>query len=249
MRKLLRQSALIASLLTAGVSAPTFAQDSNGVTQEASQAVKDMSDTLSKGTYAFEFTTFREYEKEGLVLHIAHHAQVVVKRPDRLSVDIDGDDGNVRITYDGSKLTLFNVTQNRYVEMPITGSLETMLRAASEKFGVDFPLADLLADNPGQAVLSGAVYGTKIDDVTIDGDECGHFYFAQPPGIEFELWTESGKEPVPRRVVVSYRSLPGQPQFLATLSGWQLNVDAPDSEFTAEVPADATKVEEGEQQQ
>jgi hypothetical protein len=208
-----------------------------------------MAETLAKGTYAFDFTTFREYEDDGLLLHIGHHASVVVRRPDKLSVDIDGDDGNIRITYDGSQLTVYNVTQNRYIEMPITGSIETMLRAAAEKFGVDFPLADFLADKPGQSFLSGAIYGTKVNEVTIDGQECGHYFFAQPPGIEFELWTESDKASVPRRLVVTYRSLPGQPQFLATFSDWQLNVDAPDSEFVAEIPADATKAEEQEEKQ
>ncbi|MFL5286035.1 MAG: DUF2092 domain-containing protein [Rhodopila sp.] len=75
-------------------------------------------------------------------------------RLDHLRIDINGDDGQSEIGYDGKTLTIYNMTAKRYGTMPITGSLETMLRTASAEMGTDFPLADLLADQPGQAFLN-----------------------------------------------------------------------------------------------
>jgi hypothetical protein len=53
--------------------------------------------------------------------------------------------------------------------MPITGSVEAMLRTPSERMGLDFPLADLLADEPGRSFLDGIVMATKVGEVTLDG--------------------------------------------------------------------------------
>ena len=37
-----------------------------------------------------------------------------------------------------------------------------------------------------------------------------------------QLWIAKGTEPLPRRVVVTYRNSPGEPQFRADLSDWKV---------------------------
>jgi len=174
---------------------------------------------------------------------------VTVHRLDHLRIDINGDDGQSEIGYDGKTLTIYNMTAKRYGTMPITGSLETMLRTASAEMGTDFPLADLLADQPGQAFLKGVITGIKVDDATIDGQTCNHFFFLQPPGIELELWSEANDRALPRRIAITYRSLPGEPQFLAEMSDWKLGLNPPNDVFVIKPPADATKVEAREKSQ
>ena len=220
---------------------PSLADDA--VDPEAKDAVNKMGKTLSSGAFSFQSNTIRQYEKDNLPLHIFHSAQVLVRRPDRLMVDISGDDGQGQIGYDGKTLTVFSVTANKYGQMPISGSIEMMFRAASERMGVDFPLADLLADQPGQAFLNGVVTGKKVGEANIDGQRCNHFFFLQPPGIELELWSEADDRALPRRIAITYRSIPGEPQFLAEMSNWKLGLNPPDDPFVVRVPASATKVE------
>jgi hypothetical protein len=234
---------LVAMLAGAIIAAtgPSLADDA--IDPQAKDAVTKMGKTLSTGAFSFQSNTVRQYEKDNLPLHILHSAQILVRRPDRLMVTMSGDDGQALIAYDGKTLTVYSVTANRYGQMPITGSIETMFRAASERMGVDFPLADLLADKPGQAFLNGVETGKKVGEASIDGQKCNHFFFLQPPGIELELWSEANEKALPRRIAITYRSIPGEPQFLAEMSNWKLGLNPPDSAFVVAIPAGAARVE------
>jgi len=67
----------------------------------------------------------------------------------------------------------------------------------------------------------------------------------QPPGIELELWLQKKDPAVPRRLIVVYNSLPGKPDFVAELSGWNFNVHPTDAEFSFTPPEGATQVQIG----
>ena len=108
----------------------------------------------------------------------------------------------------------------QYISLPVTGGIDKALDALEERTGTDFPLADLLSDNPAEAVASGVTSGGKVGTPTIDGVRCNHFFFDQAADdLELELWLEDNQQAVPRRFVVTYRSLPGRPIFIAELSG------------------------------
>jgi hypothetical protein len=233
--------ALLAGSVLAMATRPSLADDA--IDPEAKEAVAKMGKTLSTGAFSFRSYAIRQYEKDNLPLHIFHSAEVLVRRPDRLMVDINGDDGQAKIGYDGKTLTVYSATANKYGQMQISGSIETMFRVASERMGVDFPLADLLADQPGQAFLNGVLTGKQVGEVTIDGQKCNHFFFLEPPGIELELWSEADERALPRRIAITYRSIPGEPQFLSQTSDWKLGINPPDDAFVIKIPAGATKAE------
>ncbi len=233
---------LIAGAALVFMARPILAEEA--ISPEARSAVNAIGQTLAKGGFSFEAKTVRQYfQKDDLPLHIFHVAEVTVRRPDRLLVQMDGDDGKALIGYDGGTLTVYSVAAKKYGTMPITGSLETMLRAASDRMDVDFPLADLLADEPGKAFLDGIIAGKKVGETTIDGKPVNHFFFVQPMGIELELWAEATEQALPRRIIITYRSIPGEPQFVAELSNWKLGLTPDDATFIVKPPADAVKVE------
>ena len=72
---------------------------------------------------------------------------------------------------------------------------------------------------------------------------CRHLLFIQPPGIELELWVEKGDRSVPRRLIVTYRTLPDQPSFIAEFSDWNFSIHPTDAEFEFQPPTGATQVE------
>ena len=85
--------------------------------------------------------------------------------------------------------------------------------------------------------------GTVVNTVTIDGVPCLHMFFSQPPGIELELWVEKNDKSLPRRLIVTYRTLPGEPNFIAEFSDWNFNIHPSDTDFTFQPPADAAQVQ------
>src|SRR5205814_4633364 len=111
------------------------------------------------------------------LLHIAHATKTVYSRPDRLSVSVSGDDGSIKLLYDGKTLVLYAVEARQYVSLPVTGGIDKALDALEERTGTNFPLADLLSDNPAEAVASGITSGVKVGTATIDGDRLHHSFF------------------------------------------------------------------------
>jgi hypothetical protein len=216
----------------------------SGVNEDASAALARMSKTLQAKEFSFRSRTFRAYVgPNGELLHIAHATKTIFRRPDRLSVDINGDDGSVKLFYDGKALVIYAVEQKQYASVPFTGNIDKVLDFVEERTGTDFPLADLLADDPGKSVLSGISSGGQVGTATIDGIRCRHFFFIQPPDMDLELWLEDSEQALPRRFVVTYRSLPGHPDFIAELSDWNFSIHTPDSEFEFKPPAGVSQVE------
>jgi hypothetical protein len=50
---------------------------------------------------------------------------------------------------------LYAAEAKQYVSVPVTGNIEKALGLLEERTGTDFPLADLLSDDPADAVASG----------------------------------------------------------------------------------------------
>jgi hypothetical protein len=82
-----------------------------------------------------------------------------------------------------------------------------------------------------------------VNTVVVDRMSCLHMIFVQPQGIELELWAEKTEQAVPRRLIVTYRSLPGEPRFIAVMSDWKLGINPADSEFAFQPPPGATMME------
>jgi hypothetical protein len=214
------------------------------INDEASAALARTSKTLTATQFSFRSRTMRAYAgPNGELLHIVHATKTVVRRPDRLVADVTGDDGSSKMIYDGKTLVVYGVEQKKYASIPVPGKLDEMLDVASDRMGVDFPLADLLTDNPDRSVLSGIISGGQVGVATIDGVVCRHFFFNQSPDLELELWLEDNDRSLPRRVVVTYRALPGHPTFVAELSDWDFSIRPADAEFVFQPPAGVTQVE------
>jgi hypothetical protein len=212
---------------------------------DALDALTRMGKTLSAQQFSFQSRTFRSYAgSNGELLHIAHTTKTIFRRPDRLSVTVTGDDGSIKILYDSQTLVLYAAEQRQYVSLPVTGGIDRALNLLEERTGTDFPLADLLSDNPAEAVASGITSGGKVGTSTIDGVRCNHFFFVQASDdLELELLLEDNERALPRRFVVTYRSLPGRPIFFADLSNWDFSIQAPDSDFVFQPPVGVTRVE------
>ena len=216
-----------------------------GIGPEALDALKQMGKTLAAKQFSFQSRTLRAYAgPNGELLHIAHTSKIIYRRPDRLSVSVTGDDGSIKILYDGTTLVLYGAEQKQYVSLPVTGGIDKALDLLEERTGTDFPLSDLLSDDPAEAVASGVTSGGRVGTSTIDGVRCNHFFFVQAlDDLELELWLEDNEGALPRRFVVTYRSLPGRPNFVADLSGWDFSIQTPDSAFVFQPPPGVTQVE------
>jgi hypothetical protein len=215
------------------------------ISEEASAALLRMGQSLRADDFSFQARTIRVYaDPNGEPLHIFHTLKVTVHRPNRLLAEVTGDDGSSKLVFDGKTAVIYSAAQNKYASIPVPdGTIEGMLKEAVGRLGVDFPLADFLSQAPNKAFLTGVTSGRVVNTVTIDGAPYDHLFFFQPPGIELELWLLKNEQALPRRLIVTYRSVPGEPNFIALFSDWNFDIHPSDADFAFQPPAGATQVE------
>ena len=250
----LRDIVLAGGLLTAGLFgfAPTLVAAAEKpkpaqpvISEEANAALLRMGHTLGGAEhFSFQARTIRVYSDiGGQPLHIFHALKIVVQRPNRLFAEAGGDDGTTKLVFDGKTAYIFSAAQNKYAKIPVPdGTIEGMLKEAVGRLGVDFPLADFLTSAPNKAFLTGVTAGRVVNTVTIDGAPYLHLFFGQPPGIELEQWLSKNDQSQPSRLIVTYRMLPGQPNFIAEFSDWSFDVHPSDAAFAFQPPAGAVEV-------
>jgi hypothetical protein len=69
-----------------------------------------------------------------------------------------------------------------------------------------------------------------------------HHLAARGDTVDFQVWVRDGPQPLPMRVVLTYREEPGQPEFRAQFSEWNLAPAINAASFQPQIPAGATKI-------
>jgi hypothetical protein len=235
---------MLTSLVGVPLAARAASPSKQTVSADASAAIAQMGRSLLAGQFSLRARTLRVYaDKNGDLLHIAHAMKISVRRPDKLRIDIIGDDGSAKLIYDGRRLVLFGVDTKRYAISLVPNTIQGMLELEMGRFDVDLPLADFLADDPSKAFLLGVTSGREVNTVTIDGTPCRHLLFERTPGFELELWVEKNDRALPRRLIVTYHNLPGRPSFVAELFDWDFSVHPSDADFAFQPPEGAVQIE------
>jgi hypothetical protein len=251
----LRSIAAIGAIIFAGIfgtpsitgqeSAAAAQEKKPAISEEASAALLKMGQTLRAEQYSFQVRTIRVYaDANGDALHIFHTMKVTVRRPNRMLVEVSGDDGENKLMFDGKSAVVYSGAEKKYASVPVPdGTIQAMMQELVGRLGVDFPLADFLAEAPNKAFLTGVTAGRVVGTVTIDGSPYLHLFFSQPPGIELELWLSKNDQSLPKRLIVTYRNLPGQPAFIAEFSDWNFDIHPSDADFAFQPPPGATPIE------
>jgi hypothetical protein len=167
-------------------------------------------------------------------------SDLVVRRPDRLRVDVRGDDVDRQLFYDGKSLTVYGKRLNYYATAPAPSRLDSLLDVLMNRYGVAVPVADLLYDGAHNGLLSRVRAGVMLGSAFVAGAECDHLAFHQE-GVDWQLWVERGERPLPRKLVITTLDETSQPQHEAVLT-WDLAPAIDDSLFAFVPPADAGRI-------
>jgi hypothetical protein len=169
--------------------------------------------------------------------------KVVVRAPDRVKIQVTGDDGSNELYYDGNSASIFSPDREEYAVIAVSGGIESALNEVLGKLKIDFPLVNFFAVSPERSLLRGVVAGWQVGTANIDGIECRHLLFIKRGGTDLELWVEKNEAALPHRLIVTYRLLPGQPSFIAEFTNWDVRVRPSDSVFAFQAPSKARQIE------
>ncbi len=84
--------------------------------------------------------------------------------------------------------------------------------------------------------------GYYVGEATIAGVLCDNLALRNEDE-DVQLWIAKGNKPVPRRIVVTYKKVEGQPQFRAQFVEWDFSPDLPDAIFSFSPPAHAERID------
>lgn len=167
-------------------------------------------------------------------------ASVVLERPNHLRIDSESDKGRRSFYYDGKTLTVYHPDEGVYATFPAPDTIDAMI-AAVEARGMAMPASDLLLNHPCEALGERLQTGTYAGRHYLDGDWYHHLLLSSE-AVDVQLWIAVGEDPVIHRLVITYTTQPGEPQYRALLSDWNFDPAIDNTTFAFTPPADARKV-------
>ncbi|MCG3200756.1 MAG: hypothetical protein NFCOHLIN_00618 [Gammaproteobacteria bacterium] len=211
---------------------------------EAMGRLMDMAKFLSQ-TQRFSVNIRAGYDvlqESGQKIEFGEKRTVTVSRPDRVRIDAEQSDGDRHtVLLDGKDITVFNATQNVYATTPKPGTIDEAIAYFRRDLHMRLPLAALIVNQlPGEFErrVQSIDYVEQTDILGVPA----HHLAARTAAVDFQVWVADGDQPLPLRVVLTYRNEEGQPQFWAQLSDWNVSPVITDATFAFTPPDGARKI-------
>jgi hypothetical protein len=154
-----------------------------------------------------------------------------VARPDRLRIDVEESSGDKQmLLFDGKELTVANPGRNVYARTPKTGSIDDAVNYVIADLGMKVPFSVLLQTTAPKELDQKTQTIDYVEKTSIFGAPAHHLA-GRTAKVDYQIWIADGDQPLPQRLILTYRKEKGQPQFRAQFSDWNLAAETPASLF------------------
>ncbi|MER2604072.1 MAG: DUF2092 domain-containing protein [Candidatus Competibacter phosphatis] len=174
-------------------------------------------------------------------LHADQTLDVAVQKPNRLRVNFQNLSGGRQLFYDGKTFALYTPEPNVYASAAAPATLDETLNLLEERYQISMPVADLLFADPQSRLVQNLKTETYVGRVLVHGVVCHHLAF-QTPEVDWEIWIEDGPKPLPRRLLLTDKSVEGSPAMSAALTDWDVVPTFAADLFTFNPPPNAQKI-------
>lgn len=229
-------AAFVATLTAAPVGAQAPESDAKAV-------LKAMSDYVSsQKTIELTFDSDIEVITPQLEkIQFTNSSEVLLNRPDKLRAHRLGGHADVTMVFDGKTVSIHGKRINGYAQFEAPGSVDQLIEVMRAGHGVSLPGADLLLSNSYEALVAGVKEAKHLGRGVIDGRECEHLAFRNFD-TDWQLWVEMGDKPIPRKMVITSKTINNAPQYTLRVKSWKTDVaPAPDA-FAFSPPVGAEKL-------
>lgn len=208
------------------------------------QIMMRMADYLSKAS-ALSFTLHTAYDavqQDGSRIEWNETRAVTLSRPGLLRVDSERSDGNRSLlVFNGKEVTTFDEQARVYAQSSHPGTVDEAVIYFLRDLKMRLPLAILLLQRLPTELQQRVESVEYVERSVTLGAPAFHIV-GKTATVDFQLWIAEGDRPLPLHAVLTYKDAPGQPQFRAQFSDWQLDVKPPDSLFTFTPPSGVNKI-------
>jgi hypothetical protein len=234
---LIRISATIASaaILAAATSHGACADDSASLLKKMTDYIAAQKSITATFDSDIEVIT-PELQK----IQFDSSGQLSLARPDKLRIRRTGGYVDVELVYDGKTVSLYGNNAKAYVQGDAPGTIDQLVDNIQNKTGGALPGADLLLSNSYEALTSDVVEGHHVGQGVVDGVECEHLAF-RGHDTDWQIWIQTGEQPIPRKYVITSKTLAGAPQYTLRIKDWKTDAIADANAFVFKPPEGATK--------
>jgi hypothetical protein len=225
-----------------GAQAPSTAAPKGD--EQAMAILKRMADFLAQ---AQRFSVmadigFDVVQDSGEKIEFGESRKIVIRRPDHARIDITSRDGSTSgFLFDGKDIAVFNTRENVYATAAKPGSLDEAIDYFINDLDMRFPLAELLSSKLAETLAKKVRAAYYVGQESIADVPCDHLAL-RGDQADMQLWIPQDAQPLPRRLVITYKDAAGQPQFWAQFGDWNLSPEVPDSLFVFTPPEGAAKI-------
>jgi len=156
----------------------------------------------------------------------------LLNRPNQLRAQRVGGYADVAMVFDGKTVSIVARHLNGYAQF----------EALRSGHGISMPFADLLMSNSYQALVADVMEAKHIGRGVIDGRECEHLAFRNFD-TDWQLWVEVGDRPIPRKMVITSKTLNSAPQYTLRVKTWNTDVKPAPDAFVFVPPANAKRLD------
>jgi len=215
-----------------------YAQETNpNIDPQASEILQNMSYFLgSKDQYTFKAEVmFDQLINSNRKIQYSAEEKVYIKKKGNFTIEYVSDLGGYKLWFEEGRATILELPTNLFSITTLPATIDQAIKKLKEKYNFTPALSDFLFINTYRVltakVQSGSYYGTS----KVFGVRCDHLAFVQQD-IDWQIWIESGKRQIPRKLVITYKNLPGSPQFIAILRDWVIDKPITSFAFKPDIP-------------
>jgi hypothetical protein len=213
-------------------------------TDEVKALLKESADFLAAQS-RFRFLAHVGYDVvqlNGQKLEFGATRKVTVRRPDRIRIEVTQRDGDRRtLFFDGEQIAIDLPEEKAYVAANKPGTLDAAIDYLVDDLDTPAPLHEFFSSNLYDGVNDAILSGFYVEEAALGERRCHHLAL-RTAEVDAQIWIEDGDEPLPCRLVITYKREERSPQFWAQFHDWDLSPRAPDRLFEYTPPEGAEKL-------
>ncbi len=165
----------------------------------------------------------------------------LLSRPDKLHAHRVGGYSEVELFFDGTTVSVDGKSLNGYAQFEAPGTVDDLFHALRAGHGVALPGADLLLSNSYDVLIADVLEAKYMGRGVIGGVECEHLAFRNFD-TDWQLWVEAGERPIPRKMVITSKTVNSAPQYTIRITSWKTGVTPEFDAFSFSPPEGAEKL-------
>jgi len=176
----------------------------------------------------------------GLLAEQATTGHMVVKRPDKALVTMDGDLGPRELYISNGQLTIFSPDKGYYARAPVSKNVDEAIYYATDVLGIETPLFDLLYGETADDLIDLAHTALYLGTSVIRGVECEHLVL-RGAEADVQMWIATGDQPELKKLAITSPFEAGAPRFIAFMD-WTVSPRVADKSFSFDPPKGSVEI-------